>query len=100
MMALPIEQILNTVSDGLADSPVKQALCEGLGQCLNQQGENLSMLVEAKNNGELSAEEFQVELEREKQIAEAELLTQAIAGKVEVQKIVNEAFGLLVKMAL
>jgi hypothetical protein len=52
----------------------------------------LNELILVYKNGQLSKEEFDMEIEREKQLVEAELLTMQFCSKDEVQKVVNKVF--------
>ena len=60
----------------------------------------LEMLLMAKKQGQLSEDEFQLELDRERLLVEAEMLTWKIAAKADVQKVVNKTFHALAKTIL
>lgn len=58
---------------------------------------NIPELVQALKEGDITMSDFKMELEREKLILEAELLTQEIASESDVQKAVDAAMDVLVK---
>lgn len=83
------------------------------GEAANISGEMLSILennkasiaelIEARTAGDINEEDFQIELDREKAVLEAELLSLQIIGKSAVQKAMNAAMDTLtsaVKMAI
>lgn len=88
-----VKQTLNQVED----SPLKDTLGEALTSSLTKQQDTLSALLQAKQEGIISQEELDMELEREKDILEAEMLTKQITAKAEVQKLVNDAIQSLSK---
>lgn len=62
----------------------------------NERG-SLEELAQARLAGEISEEEFNDEIEREKKVLEAELLTLEIMTKAMTQKAVNSAIDIFVK---
>lgn len=88
-----VKQTLNQVED----SPLKDTLGEALTSSLTKQQDTLSALLQAKQEGIISQEELDMELEREKDILEAEMLTKQITAKAEIQKLVNDAIQSLSK---
>ncbi|KZN13050.1 hypothetical protein [Marinomonas sp. TW1] len=90
-------QIVKQTLDQVEDSPLKNALGEALTSSLTKQQDTLSALLQAKQEGVISQEELDMELNREKDILEAEMLTKQIAAKAEVQKLVNDAIQSLSK---
>jgi hypothetical protein len=58
---------------------------------------SLEELAQARLAGEISEEEFNDEIEREKKVLEAELLTLEIMTKAMTQKAVNSAIDIFVK---
>jgi hypothetical protein len=56
---------------------------------------SLSELVTARAMGDIDDEEFESEIEREKQLLEVELLTLQIIAKASVQKAINAAMDVL-----
>jgi len=56
----------------------------------------LKALAEARLKGEISDKEFKNELEREKKVLEAEMLTFKIITKAAAQKAINAAINILV----
>ncbi|WP_367989238.1 hypothetical protein AB2S62_18525 [Vibrio sp. NTOU-M3] len=89
-----IETVLNQITEQIEDSPTKNLLAGALKTTVEQQI-SLEELMLAKQNGELNDTEFETEMEREKQLVEAEMLTWQIAAKADVQKVVNKAFALM-----
>ena len=70
---------------------------------LDKNKESIAELVEARSNGDINEEEFNIELQREKQILEAEMISLEIISKSAVQKAINAAMSTLtsaVKMAI
>lgn len=70
---------------------------------LDKNRESIAELVAARSNGDINEEEFNVELQREKAILEAEMLSLEIVSKSAVQKAMNAAMDTLtnaVKMAI
>lgn len=92
-----IDSVIGQVTEQLESELGNSGLLTALKANLEQRQDVLNELVQAKQNGDLTEQEFDVELEREKRIQEAELLTQEIAVKAEVQKLVNKAFEALSK---
>ncbi|WP_394183032.1 hypothetical protein [Marinomonas posidonica] len=90
-------QIVKQTLDQVEDSPLKNALGEALTSSLTKQQDTLSALLQAKQEGVISQEELDMELNREKDILEAEMLTKQITAKAEVQKLVNDAIQSLSK---
>lgn len=98
-MSLNIEQILGDMAGSMA-----QTAKDGAGdignfarQILNNQKESLQELGEARVNGEIDDETFAYELEREKKVTEAELLTIEIMTLATAQKAVNAAIKIFEK---
>lgn len=88
-----IQQVLQQVDD----SPIASLLANAITNQIDRQREELEALLEANEQGIITQEEFEIELQREKLIAEAELLSLQIAAKAEVQKAINKAFDVLLK---
>ncbi|MCC2521575.1 hypothetical protein [Vibrio coralliilyticus] len=95
-MTESIDNIIEQITSQIEDSPIKNLLTSALTVTLDKQKATLQELIEARNNGDLTDEDFELEILREKQIAEAEMLTWQISAKSEVQKIVNKTFSTLV----
>lgn len=95
-MTESIDNIIEQITSQIEDSPIKNLLTSALTITLDKQKATLQELIEARNNGDLTNEDFELEILREKQIAEAEMLTWQISAKSEVQKIVNKTFSTLV----
>lgn len=95
-MAISINQTVSQVTEQLAPSPEKEELCSMLSECLTGKSEAVSELIRARNNGELTQDEFEQEIKQEKTVTEAMLLTQKIIAKAELQKIVDAAFNAMI----
>lgn len=65
-----IETVLNQITEQIEDSPTKNLLAGALKTTVEQQI-SLEELMLAKQNGELNDTEFETEMEREKQLVEA-----------------------------
>ncbi|MDA0118222.1 hypothetical protein [Vibrio sp. T11.5] len=95
-MTPSLDNLIEQVTNQIEDSPIKNLLTSALTVTLDKQKATLQELIDARNNGDLTNEEFELEILREKQIAEAEMLTWQISAKSEVQKIINKTFSTLV----
>jgi len=62
---------------------------------LDKNRESIAELVKARSNGDINEEEFNVELQREKAILEAEMFSLEIVSKSAVQKAMNAAMDTL-----
>ena len=94
-----IEDILKDMADAISN-----AVKEGTGdikafakEILDSEKESLKELGEAKLRGDINQEVFDREIEREKKVVEAELLTIKIMTKALAQKAVNAAIEVFVK---
>ena len=94
-MNISIESVVNQVSSQIEESPVKNLIASALQSSIDQQKTSIEELLLAKQSGDLTETEFEVELDREKQIVEAEMLTWQITSKAEIQKVVNKTFHVL-----
>jgi len=83
--------LAGTVKEGADD--IKGAVKE----ILDAEKESLRELGEARLKNEIDDTVFNRELEREKKVVEAELLTIQIMTKALAQKAVNEALDIFVK---
>ncbi|NRB66127.1 MAG: hypothetical protein HRU48_01975 [Vibrio sp.] len=95
-MTPSLDNLIEQVTNQIEDSPLKNLMTSALTVTLDKQKSTLQELIDARNNGDLTNEEFELEILREKQIAEAEMLTWQISAKSEVQKIINKTFSTLV----
>ncbi|WP_104398762.1 hypothetical protein [Vibrio penaeicida] len=95
-----INSVIDTITSQLETSPMKDLLSSALKSCIDEQMNELEMLLMARKQGQINEEDFQIELEREMRIVEAEMLTWQIAAKADVQKVVNKTFHALVKSIL
>lgn len=98
-MSFDIDQVLKDMAEA-----VSNAIEEGAGdikssakEILDAEKESLKELGEARLNGEIEQDVFDREIEREKKVVEAELLTIQIMTKALAQKAVNAAIDVFVK---
>ncbi|NVK72163.1 MAG: hypothetical protein HWE24_01680 [Oceanospirillaceae bacterium] len=91
------DHLVATTLDKLEDSSLKNTLGEALKESLKKQQTSFQNLLVAKEQNLISQEEFDIEMEREKAILEAEMLTKQIAAKAVIQKLVNDAISSLTK---
>lgn len=98
-MSFNIEEVLKDMADAISN-----AVKEGTGdikasskEILDSEKESLKELGEAKLRGDINQEVFDREIEREKKVVEAELLTIKIMTKALAQKAVNAAIDVFVK---
>lgn len=94
-MSSLVSQIISQITEQLNDSSIKEELCQHFCQTLQSKQSGLQALLEAHQCGDLTEEEFKLELEREKQIVEAEFLTEEIAVRAELKKLLDGAFSAL-----
>ena len=80
----------NTVKDGIGD------IGDSAKNILDSEKEALKELGEARLRGEIDDAAFEREIEREKKVVEAELLTVQIMTKAMAQKAVNAAIDIFV----
>ncbi len=99
-MSNNLDNVIHQVVDQMEDSPIKNLLAGSFKTSIEKQKVEIEELMAAWNAGVLTQEELHLELEREKQIVEVEMLTWQIVGKAEVQKVVNKAFHLLQQAVL
>jgi len=99
-MDMNFDSIVQQVAEQLPDTPEKNLLSGALKTCIDKRKTDVEELIAAKSAGELTEQEFELELDREKKIVEAEMLTWQIVAKAEVQKVVNKAFNLLQQAVL
>lgn len=90
------KRIENTI-EKLEESPIKNILGNALKESLEKQRLSLQNLLVAKEQNIISQEDFEEEIEREKKILEAEMLTKQITAKAIVQNLVNDAIRSLTK---
>ncbi|MDN3610583.1 hypothetical protein ACODM8_02265 [Vibrio ostreicida] len=97
------DNLPDTISQAMAhieQSPMVKTLAQALVSQLEKQRGAINELLIAKEQGLLTAEEFHIELEREKYITESEMLSVQIATKAQLQHAINSAFNLLLNAAL
>ncbi|QMV15467.1 hypothetical protein [Vibrio spartinae] len=91
-MPFSIETTIEQITAQFGQSPLKSTLENALKTSLNQKQGEFEALQAALQNGDLTQEEFQIEIEREKALLTAEMETLKIIAKAEIQKIVNQVF--------
>ena len=64
---------------------------------LKQNEGSLTKLIIAREQGDISQEEFDIEIEREKTVIKKELISLEIMGHLQVQKVVNAAMATALK---
>ena len=94
-MSNPIENALESVKHTLEKEDLTSEVSSAIEASFAKNSVSLAELIQAREAGELTLEEFQEELEREKQIQEAELLTLQVAAKAKVQKVMDAVFDAL-----
>jgi hypothetical protein len=94
---------INTVLGDMVDS-VKGIVADDAGKIggyaktiMENEKESLEELAKARLFGEISEDELKEEIEREKMVVEAELLTLEIMTKATAQRAVNAAMEIFVK---
>lgn len=81
-----MNQLSNTAADGLSESG---AFGEALFKIVGVEDNPIFALTQAVKDGDLSPEEFEQEMEREKEVLQAQLVTLEIIALSEVQKAIN-----------
>lgn len=81
-----MNQLSNTAADGLSESG---ELGEALFKIVGVEDNPIFQLTQAVKDGDLSQEEFEQEMEREKEVLKAQLVTLEIIALSEVQKAIN-----------
>ncbi|WP_438462910.1 hypothetical protein [Marinomonas sp. PE14-40] len=94
-MSHQLENALASIKQTLAKEDLTSELSSAIEASFAKNSVSLDELIQAREEGELTLEEFQEELEREKQIQEAELLTLQVAAKAKVQKVMDAVFDAL-----
>lgn len=96
-MSDAISSLFNDVATSAADT-LEQGGGEfsaALLKIIGQQDNPIYVLTQALKEGELSQQEFEGELERERKVLEAQLVTLEIIALSEVQKALNAALSSL-----
>jgi len=98
-MSFDINQVLNDMAAAITGTVQQGAgnIKDYADQILEKEKDSLKELAEARLRQEISEAEFDVEIEREKQVVEAELLTLQIMTKALAQQAVNAAINVFVK---
>jgi hypothetical protein len=100
-MSDPITSLFSGAADSAANM-LEQGGGEFSGalmKIIGQQDNPIFVLTQALKDGELTAEEFKDEIEREKKVLEAQLITLEIIAVSEVQKALNSALSALTSAA-
>jgi hypothetical protein len=97
-MSFNIDQVLKDMADAVSDAVKEDAgdIKSSAKEILDAEKESLKELGEARLRGEIDQEVFDREIEREKKVVEAELLTIKIMTKALAQKAVNAAIAVFV----
>ncbi len=98
-MSFDIDQVLEDMAGAMADTVKKGVgdIKNAVQEILDAERESLKELGEARLRNEIDDAVFDREIEREKKVVEAELLTVAIMTKALAQKAVNAAMDVFVK---
>ncbi len=98
-MNFDIDQILNDMADAISDTLKNGAedIKLSVKEIMNTEKNSLMELGEARLRGQIDEETFDREIEREKQVVEAELLTIKIMTKAVAQEAVNAAINIFIK---
>lgn len=89
-----LSNMINAAVDELKDE--LGIIPDYLKKIFENEKEALQTLAEARLSGEISDEEFQNEIRREKKVLESEMLTVSIITKAAAQKAINAAMKILV----
>ena len=81
-----MNQLSNTAAEGLSDSG---AFGQELFKIVGAEDNPIFALTEAVKDGDLTPEDFEQEMEREKEVLQAQLATLEIIALSEVQKAIN-----------
>ena len=96
-MSLDLNSLFKNVAasagEGLQHDGAK--ISQQMLEILNNNKESISELIQARANGDIDQQDFDIEMEREKSILEVEMIGQEIASKAAIQKAVNAAMGTL-----
>ena len=96
-MSLDIGNVFKEMASSAGETLQEEGA--GLGNdfldVLDNNKDTLSELIDARVNGDIDEEEFATEMEREKLVLEAEMLTLEIASKAAIQKAMNAAMDTL-----
>ncbi len=98
-MSFNIEEVLKDMVDAISDSVKEDAgdIKSYAKEILENKKESLQELGEARINNEIDDTVFDREIEREKQVVEAELITIEIMTQALAQKAINAAIDVFVK---
>jgi len=98
-MGFDINTVLNDMAKAIKDEVKVNIgdIKEYADKILENEKESLEELGQARVSGEIDDETFEREVEREKKVVEAELLTIRIMTKALAQKAVNAAIDVFVK---
>ena len=88
---IDVESLSENAVEGLAED-MKKTMKKAIKDALSKDEYGMDELIAAYKGGQLSKEEFDMEMEREKQLVEAELLTMQFCSKADMQKVVNKVF--------
>ncbi|WDE10849.1 hypothetical protein [Thalassomonas haliotis] len=87
------KDMANIAGKSLQDEGIE--LGDEIRSALENNKASIAELVEARTCGDINQEDFDLELAREKQVLQAELIGVEIAGKAAVQKAVDSAMHIL-----
>jgi hypothetical protein len=98
-MSFDINKVINDMAQAIRDEVKVNIgdIKEYANKILENEKQSLEELGQARVSGEIDDETFEKELEREKKVVEAELLTIKIMTKALAQKAVNAAIDIFAK---
>jgi len=101
-MSIDIDQVLNDMANVITDTVKEDAgnIKNSVKEILDTERESLRELGDARLRNEIDDAVFNREIEREKKVVEAELLTIKIMTKASSQKAVNAAIDVFVNAVI
>lgn len=98
-MSFDIDKVINDMAKAIKDEVKINVgdIKEYADKILENEKQSLEELGQARVSGEIDDEVFEREVEREKKVVEAELMTIRIMNKALAQKAVNAAIDIFVK---
>ncbi|PSW07161.1 hypothetical protein [Photobacterium lipolyticum] len=96
-MSLNIGSVINNMARSAGNSLQEDGtdMTQEVLRILKCSEQEISDLLNAATSGEISEDEFKVEVEREKLVLETELISLEIASKAAVQQAINAAMDTL-----
>lgn len=97
-MAFNFNLVLGDMTDAIRENSADEAgnISTYAETVMEKEKISLQELAQARLVGDISEQEFNDEVEREKKVLQAELLTLKIMGKAMAQRAVNAAMGVFI----